>query len=289
MTDRPCTVCGGPLSQWFERLGRAVYRCGLCGHIQVPAGVMHSSDGVSIYEEEHAEIFEGEGTADYYLDDSAADAARAKIAFVRRYAWRGTLLDIGASYGHFLAAASPGFDAYGIELNPSAVSWSREHLAVRNCVGSVYEIPDAIPRPLAVMTAWDVIEHLDDPRAALMECRRHLVPGGWLFVSTPDASSLSARLMGTRWHYQDPVQHINLFSQENLGRLLRESGFSLAGQTFFGRRYRINYVLRRLSYLMGGHAAHHVIDALLKLPARIREAHVTIKLRDVVGIAAQAV
>ena len=76
-----------------------------------------------------------------------------------------------------------------------------------------------------VICLLDVIEHLDDPRRALRECRSHIMTGGWIFLSTPDTGSLVARAMGRRWHYQDPVQHINLLSRRNLDRLLLESGF----------------------------------------------------------------
>jgi SAM-dependent methyltransferase len=290
MSVSSCTVCGGVLTPWFQRLNREVHRCARCRHIQVPAGVVRLDDGSSIYEAEHAEIFEGEGTVDYYLDQGSQRAAEDKVAFVRRYAPAGgVLLDTGASFGHFVAAAREHFDAYGIELNPSAVEWSRTHLKARNIVGSIYDIPAEIPHPGGVVTAWDVIEHLEDPRSALRACRSYLAAGGWLFLSTPDAGSLAARLLGSRWHYQDPVQHINLFSRRHLTLLLGETGFRVEGCAYLGRAYRINYVLHRVRYLVGNHAARHVADLALKLPEGLRRAHVRLKLWDVVALAARAV
>ena len=44
---------------------------------------------------------------DYYLDDTAVEAAREKLDWVSRFAPPGgTLLDVGANYGHFLAQAT---------------------------------------------------------------------------------------------------------------------------------------------------------------------------------------
>jgi 2-polyprenyl-3-methyl-5-hydroxy-6-metoxy-1,4-benzoquinol methylase len=290
MTAAACIVCGGTLTPWFERLEREVFRCRTCRHIQVPAGVMRRADGLSIYEAEHADIFEGEGTIEYYLDEGSELAAEEKVAFVSRYADAGgILLDAGASFGHFLAAARTRFDAYGIELNPSAVAWSRSHFGVRNHVGSIYDIPEEIPRPLDVVTAWDVIEHLDEPERALRASRSHLKVGGWLFLSTPDAGSLAARVLGRRWHYQDPVQHVNLFSHRNLGTLLRRAGFAVHGHIYLGRSYRLNYVFHRLRYLLDKHPARRAIDAALRLPAAIRERHLRLKLFDVMALAARAV
>lgn len=282
-----CHVCGTTLVSWFERLGRQVCRCGQCGHVQVPAGVQRLADGTQIYEAPHAEIFEGEGNVEYYFGEGAVQAAQAKVEFVSKYVGTGLLLDVGSSFGHFLAAASPRYDAHGLEPNPSAVEWGNRELGVRSTVGSAYDVPPQLASHFDVITMWDVIEHLDNPRSALQACRERLQPGGWLFLSTPDAGSLSARITGARWHYQDPVQHINLFSRRNLSRLLHETGFEVRGHVYFGRQYRVAYVLHRLRYLIGAHSAGHVLDALKRLPAPILRASISIKLWDVMGLAAQ--
>jgi SAM-dependent methyltransferase len=99
------------------------------------------------------------------------------------------------------------------------------------------------------VTSWDVLEHLADPLAALERLRRLLRPGGRLFLSTPDAGSLTARLMGRRWHYLDPVQHITVFSRDNLRRALERAGFSVVRMGVLGHRYRVGYVFDRLRYL----------------------------------------
>jgi len=288
-SNSQCCVCGQMLVPWFSRHGRDVYRCPFCRHIQVPAGIAQTDSGKSIYEEENASIFEGEGTAEYYFDEGATDAAERKLKFVTRWANSGgQLLDIGANYGQFLFAASTAFQCAGLEPNPSAVAWSRSNLKVNNAVGSIYNLSPHCPEPVQVMTAWDVIEHLDDPRRALAECRRNLEPGGWIFLSTPDAGSIVGRIMGHRWHYQDPVQHINLLSRYNLDRLLRESGFRVAGHITFGRSYRVSYIVSRLIFLLEQHPLGAVVRTLRHLPLFINRAHVSIKLWDVVGVAAQA-
>jgi SAM-dependent methyltransferase len=283
-----CVVCHGNLVPWFEKIGRSVYRCPTCRHIQVPAGVVCLADGTSIYEAAHSEVFEGHGNIDYYLDEGTALAAQVKLEFVQAFAPPGgTLLDVGASFGHFLATAGRAFRAVGVELNPTAVAWSRRELRVENFVGSLYALPPEVTPPFDVISAWDVIEHLDDPRGALAFLRTYLKPGGWLFLSTPDAGAWTARVLGSSWYYQDPVQHVNLFSRANLVRLLRESGFEIAGSRCFGRRYRVRYVVNRLAYLAGDHPARHLVGLLKRLPERVLRSSVNIKLGDVMGLAAQ--
>ena len=49
-----------------------------------------------------------------------------------------------------------------------------------------------------LVTLWDVIERVPDPRATLQKTRRVLAPGGVLSLITPDQGSLHARLVGGR-------------------------------------------------------------------------------------------
>jgi SAM-dependent methyltransferase len=246
-------------------------------------------DGLSIYESDQS-VFEVDGNDEYYRDEGTADAARAKLQFVRRFCGGPDplrLLDVGASFGHFLIEAQPHFRAFGIELNERSVTWSVKHFDVNNVVASLYDLPTTLPACFDVITAWDVIEHLDDPRRALATLHDRLAPGGWLFVSTPDAGSWVARALGRYWHYEDPIQHINLFSRVNVERLLRESGFQPYAANYLGRRYRINYILNRLRYLADGGVGRRLIAPLTRLPEWIRRGHVTIKLWDVVAVAAR--
>jgi 2-polyprenyl-3-methyl-5-hydroxy-6-metoxy-1,4-benzoquinol methylase len=289
MTFSRCAVCDRDLVPWFERQGRAVFRCRSCGHIQVPAGVAELDGGITIYEAEHADVFEGNGNIDYYLDEGTRRAAVAKAEFVRTFVPSGSLLDVGASYGHFLHAARDGFTAYGVELNPTAVEWSRQTFGVENFVGSLYAIPNTIPAPFDVVVAWDVIEHLDEPRRALKMLRSYLKPGGMLFLSSPDAGSLMSRVMGSRWVYQDPVQHVNLFSRANLTRLLDQNGFTVQAHTHFGRQYRLKYVFNRLEYLSQGRPTGVLIRPFTHLPDALLRKSITLKLWDVMGLVAKAV
>jgi 2-polyprenyl-3-methyl-5-hydroxy-6-metoxy-1,4-benzoquinol methylase len=288
VTFSRCAICDADLQPWFERLGRGVSRCPACRHIQVPAGVVRLANGLSIYEPEHAEVFEGPGNIDYYLDDGTHAAAVVKDRFVRTYVSSGTLLEIGSSFGHFLAVAGSTFDACGVELNRTAVEWSRSTFQVRNFVGSIYQLPASLPAAFDVIAAWDVIEHLDEPRRALTTCRSRLTPGGWLFLSTPDAGSLVSRMMGRRWVYHDPIQHVNLFSRANLVRMLRDCGFRIEGHTYFGRRYRVKYVLNRLEYLLHDHPSRRLIGVLKRLPQRMQQGSIALKMWDVMGVAARA-
>lgn len=77
-----------------------------------------------------------------------------------------TLLDAGCGYGKFLALASKEFRVTGID--PSAYAISEVRKIVPEATLSVSTIEKFHPgSQLDVITAFDVLEHLEDPRDAL--------------------------------------------------------------------------------------------------------------------------
>jgi SAM-dependent methyltransferase len=283
----PCLACGAPLRRWFRKAGRQLARCTDCGLVVVPAGLVRDGRGVSVYESE-TPVFLADGNESYYLDvEGNLDAARTRLAWIRRYLAEGSrVLDVGAGFGHFLSVARGVFDVAGLELSPAAVAFASDRLGVSCVLGSVYRMPASLRPPFDAVTAWDLIEHLHDPLSALRTLREAILPGGHLFLSTPDAGSFAARLLGRRWHYIDPVQHLTLFNRSNLARVLEQSGFETLGWRSFGRRYRLRYLVDRLSYLYGG-PFRPVASAANRLLAPILTRSVPIRLGDVLGVAAR--
>ena len=260
-------------------------RCVRCGYGWVPEGIAITTAGLSIYEDSSRALFDEQ--SDYYLDEGASDAARDKLAWVRRYVEHGRLLDVGAGFGHFVHAAAAHFAAAGLEPSPMAVEWARRQFGAAVQVGTLDAYAAANEGRIDVLTMFDVIEHLDDPRATLGHCHRALSPGGWLFLSTPDFGSVVARLLGRHWYYLDLEQHVSLFSAANLTRLLDACGFDVVEQRTFGRRYRAGYIERRLLEL-GRENTLLKLAGLAARPLRLTpNAHVAINLGDVMGIVAR--
>ena len=150
-----------------------------------------------------------------------------------------------------------------------------------------YAWPPAMESPADVITCWDVIEHVEDPAAALRIMGAHLKPGGWLFLSTPDAGSWLARILGRRWHYLDPLQHINVFSRRNLAALVEVNGLRVRNARTFGRTYRLSYVLNRLAYLHGNRRLRGSMAAVVKAAGPALRVKLPITLGDVMGMAVQ--
>jgi 2-polyprenyl-3-methyl-5-hydroxy-6-metoxy-1,4-benzoquinol methylase len=71
----------------------------------------------------------------------------------------------------------------------------------------------------------EVLEHLIDPKEVLETLHSKLLPGAWLFLTTPNAAGAPARLSGKRWREASKPGHILFFTPKTLRDLLARVGF----------------------------------------------------------------
>ena len=72
-----------------------------------------------------------------------------------------------------------------------------------------------------------MLEHLDDPAAALTSAHGWAEPGALLLVGVPNVSSLQARIAGPAWLHWDLPRHRVHFTPDGLTRLLQSSGWEV--------------------------------------------------------------
>jgi SAM-dependent methyltransferase len=150
---------------------------------------------------------------------------RRRLRFLARAGARppGRLLDIGAGRGRFVAAArAAGWAAEGIEPSQRGVEGARAAGVELRQAG----IDDAAVAAgsLDAASLWHVLEHLDDPDAALERIAGWLRPGGLLVVGVPNLASVQARAGGARWYHLDVPRHRTHFTVAGLHALLRRHG-----------------------------------------------------------------
>jgi SAM-dependent methyltransferase len=216
----PCMLCGGEeLRTLFEKSGRDVVRCQDCGLEW--AHPMPTADELDAY---YAQSYEA-GTYSFFAEAQEVRAliARHRLESIRNFAREGRWLDVGASSGDFVEVAAAERDIEGLELSERAVEEARSRGLRMHC-GSVETFEP--PTPYAMISAFDVLEHLREPRAFLQRLRGWLTEGGRLVLTLPDVSSFYARwLMRRHWFFYMPNEHLFYYDPRTVQRLLEDEGF----------------------------------------------------------------
>jgi 2-polyprenyl-3-methyl-5-hydroxy-6-metoxy-1,4-benzoquinol methylase len=137
----------------------------------------------------------------------------------------GRLLDVGCGNGEFLSCAGAlGWHAEGIDVDPAAVAAARSS----GCHARVASLDDRSLRACGYqhVTLSHVIEHVHNPIETLRRCRELLVPGGRLWLQTPNVDSRGHAVFGPAWRGLEPPRHLVLFSRAGLADLLQRAGFT---------------------------------------------------------------
>ncbi|MFC1675832.1 class I SAM-dependent methyltransferase [Planctomycetota bacterium] len=283
-----CPVChNSSASPWLSKFERTYYRCSLCRHVYVLLNntILETTRGNYV----NGTFFRIEGNEKYYTDDCNIKSMRLKLDWINSYHRKGKLLDIGANSGYFLKVAEEKFESQGIEISPYAVEWSKRNLSVNNTVASIEDLPDTYKGQYDVITMWDVIEHLPSWEIALKNVTDALKPGGLFLLTTPDLSSMTARLLGKHWYHLHPIQHLHIFNKTNIIKILNSFGFEILGIQYWGRYYSLSYVFDRLTnfYLSPTSYSHRAAASIRKVFKFVENKRFYFSLHDVLGICAR--
>ena len=242
-----CAACGGarlgPLPLVYEFRGSfPLVECGGCGlrflRVQ-PAGeglaALYSAGyferdfrcgrSVEAYSSEAAFRAENEGLLDAF-ERIGPDPRKARVP--RR------LLELGSAGGWLLKhARERGWQAQGVELSAEAVARARGlglevfqgDLLAAGLPGEVFDL----------VYMGDVLEHVPDCRAVLLEAARVLKAGGHLYLRGPlTTNSLARRLAlalyrvaGRTIVLREPPYHLWEFTPGPLERLFESAGFQV--------------------------------------------------------------
>jgi 2-polyprenyl-3-methyl-5-hydroxy-6-metoxy-1,4-benzoquinol methylase len=143
---------------------------------------------------------------------------------------KGRALDIGSFGGVFLRFLNEnGFEAEGIELNPTMADYTRKNLGLTVYQTSIHDHqPD---KRYSMVSLIDVLEHLFLPMEILKKTHSLLEEGGHLLIKVPNyrlqvikqfiANTLRISELGVFRNFG----HINQFSPKSLSRALKKAGF----------------------------------------------------------------
>ena len=134
------------------------------------------------------------------------------------------ILDVGCGAGNMIHHLSRYGRVRGLEVDPRPVKEARLR-------GYQVDLQDATqPYPFDeatfdLVTAFDVIEHVDDDRAILQEAYRTLKPGGHIAITVPALMWL--------WSHNDEINaHKRRYTAEELSSKLTDAGFAVGRVTY---------------------------------------------------------
>src|SRR3972149_3298048 len=194
---------------------------------------------------------------------------------IERHMKTGRLLDIGCCRGFFLANfVESGIDYFGIEPRRQICQEAEDKVGKdRIFCGTLKEsnFPDS---HFDIVTMINLIEHLPNPRENLIEVNRIMKKGGLLFIETPNAGSIVARLLGKHWHAFLEGEHHYFFTKDTLKRILTDTGFTIrkirTGNKFFSIRYllyRLNWYTKALPFYLNKLLSKlNLLDKTIRIP-----------------------
>ncbi len=288
-----CHVCGGanPTLE-FEEPPYRVLRCDECSMVWITPR-WHDDAIHSVYGEDYwrSDSPKTKGYANY-----ASEAAlylktfRRRMKFVSRHvAPGGRILDVGCAAGFFLRVArEAGHDVQGVEVSAAIAREAvRELGSERVFIGTLDAVPQDRPGcargSFDLVTMWDVIEHVPDPRALLTQARAMMRPEGRLIVETQNVDSRFANLLGRKWHHYKHEEHIYHFNPKTIRRVLDQAGFEIESMTsaFAGKYVSLGFIAERASRL------NRAASFALKPLALFKKANVYLNFHDEMVVVAR--
>lgn len=253
----PCPLCGSEERETglYVFSPFAVARCRRCGlwylHPRLAEPAMRAK-----YEDDS--YFEGgEGGYSSYQSQEATlrpTFRRFLAELDRRGMTGGRLLEVGCAYGFFLDEAAGHFaHRTGTDYSQAALEKARGR-ADHVILGGTGELPAGDPGDpgelFDCIAVIHVIEHIYDPVGFLRTLSRHLRPGGWLVVATPDMGSFWRPLMRYRWPFFKIPEHVTFFDRATLAELLRRSGYEAVQRLPYASAFSFDLIGEKLGLRM---------------------------------------
>lgn len=229
-----CAICGSSeqvLKAAFEKVRYVECTCGVTF-----ADPMPTDDELKrFYNNRYVESMGSEGENPHFREEyqpvyqSEKELTFRDLGFPYTEGRGRTWLDVGCANGLFVDWIRQfGYRAKGVDIAPEMIEEARQKgldcfCCEANELGEVFDI----------VSLWDVIEHARNPRDMLPRAASALRTGGTLFVQTP-CTGIISDTFGDKWREYTYPNHLHLFSQDALFRLLTNHGFAVRKWVRFG-------------------------------------------------------
>lgn len=221
----PCPICGHTGVQELLRApdrlhGRwqlyTLLRCPVCSLVWLSHAPRPEEMGEHYTDVYHRLISQAGGNSLHRWRD--------RRAALLQYKQGGALLDLGCSSGSFLEyLKGEPWKLYGIEMSADCGKVAQEKSGAQVFVGDVLDAPFP-PESFDVITCFDVLEHLYEPRRVMAKVMGWLRPRGIFYVLVPNIESAEARVFGSYWGGLELPRHLFHYSPASLRYLANSVG-----------------------------------------------------------------
>jgi ubiquinone/menaquinone biosynthesis C-methylase UbiE len=240
-----CNVCDGDALCVVDP-DCNIMRCRACGYI---------FDSPRPTLQELVEFYSRPGQYDSWLNELEPRERlwKRRLDALRFTKKPGSLFDVGAGIGQFLAVARDSYsEVHGTEVSSTAIQIAKERYNLNLFKGSIEDIHIA-GGTFDNITLFHVLEHVPDPKLMLRTCHSLLSPRGILVIAVPnEVTSLRASLRKmlvragvkeqqprvgkfglprTDLSADSPEVHLSHFTVSVLRRLVHIAGFSIVKET----------------------------------------------------------
>ncbi len=181
-----------------------------------------------------------------YLDEeiSRRETSQKVLKRIQKFKKTGRLLEVGCATGFFLDEAKKnGWDVCGIEPSKWAADYAAQTFNLK-VTQSLLNNTEETNNSFDVIVMLDVIEHLTNPARELQALRQMLKNDGILYISTPNISSFTSKLLKSRW-WGINQYHLFCFSKKTLSKLLKRVHIKPKKYYSHPRSFSVNYLLKR--------------------------------------------
>lgn len=142
-----------------------------------------------------------------------------------KYRKTNRILDVGCGIGYFLEEAKKrNWEVYGTEYTDVAVEICKNKgISMQN---GVLDPSHYDTESFDVITSFEVIEHINNPKEELASFYRLLRKGGAVYVTTPNFNSLLRYRLKETYDMICYPEHLSYYTPKTLRHVFRKAGFA---------------------------------------------------------------
>ena len=182
--------------------------------------------------------------AEYDSNVEAKYAARTYVKNLQKALpkFKGSILDIGAGDGAFLSAALGVLATSNLGIEPSIKAIAKNddnRVNIKNIAIEDLETNEKFD----LVTCFQTIEHLNNPREFITNIKRFINPGGYFAISCHNRLSLTNKILGEKSPIFD-VEHLQVFTDQGIEKLFSGLNFKIVYSNKYRNKYPLSYWLK---------------------------------------------